>query len=128
MAFFAAFFLMIRRPQRSTLFPYTTLFRSRDVQAKGLPAGGAVRARRVDAPGGAAERGLEHHALPGAEAGVVFGDDPDDLVAHHERRARYGREVRRVVRGEGPEVGAADAGEERLHADPFRGGEFRLRR
>src|SRR2546430_9975500 len=28
--FFYFFFLMIRRPPRSTLFPYTTLFRSRD--------------------------------------------------------------------------------------------------
>src|SRR5215510_15257899 len=28
-AFFVFFFLMIRRPPRSTLFPYTTLFRSR---------------------------------------------------------------------------------------------------
>src|SRR5256885_13855348 len=28
---FFFFFLMIRRPPRSTLFPYTTLFRSRDV-------------------------------------------------------------------------------------------------
>src|ERR1043166_10169745 len=27
------FFLMIRRPPRSTLFPYTTLFRSRTVQS-----------------------------------------------------------------------------------------------
>ena len=27
--FFFLFFLMIRRPPRSTLFPYTTLFRSR---------------------------------------------------------------------------------------------------
>src|SRR6185436_20525960 len=27
---FCFFFLMIRRPPRSTLFPYTTLFRSRD--------------------------------------------------------------------------------------------------
>src|SRR3989442_2773591 len=27
------FFLMIRRPPRSTLFPYTTLFRSRSVEA-----------------------------------------------------------------------------------------------
>src|SRR3712207_8167148 len=27
------FFLMIRRPPRSTLFPYTTLFRSRDLPA-----------------------------------------------------------------------------------------------
>src|SRR2546427_9191361 len=28
------FFLMIRRPPRSTLFPYTTLFRSRDSQQR----------------------------------------------------------------------------------------------
>src|SRR5438552_19201080 len=28
--FFFFFFLMIRRPPRSTLFPYTTLFRSRE--------------------------------------------------------------------------------------------------
>src|SRR5256885_7433229 len=28
MLFFSFFFLMIRRPPRSTLFPYTTLFRS----------------------------------------------------------------------------------------------------
>src|SRR2546427_3756201 len=35
---------MIRRPPRSTLFPYTTLFRSRAVHAQrigGLPAGGS---------------------------------------------------------------------------------------
>src|SRR5437899_4854494 len=29
---------MIRRPPRSTLFPYTTLFRSRDVDQRGVPA------------------------------------------------------------------------------------------
>src|SRR5438034_5804513 len=29
---------MIRRPPRSTLFPYTTLFRSRRASARGLPA------------------------------------------------------------------------------------------
>src|SRR3712207_7546111 len=33
------FFLMIRRPPRSTLFPYTTLFRSRYAL---LPCGGAL--------------------------------------------------------------------------------------
>src|SRR3712207_8526364 len=27
----SCFFLMVRRPPRSTLFPYTTLFRSRDI-------------------------------------------------------------------------------------------------
>src|SRR5256885_8659555 len=31
------FFLMIRRPPRSTLFPYTTLFRSHEDAALGLP-------------------------------------------------------------------------------------------
>ena len=31
--FFVFFFLMIRRPPRSTLFPYTTLFRSVDLPA-----------------------------------------------------------------------------------------------
>src|SRR5260370_6490600 len=31
------FFLMIRRPPRSTLFPYTTLFRSRTTSARSRP-------------------------------------------------------------------------------------------
>src|SRR6266496_4961030 len=31
--FFLFFFLMIRRPPRSTLFPYTTLFRSSDASS-----------------------------------------------------------------------------------------------
>src|SRR5947209_887067 len=37
-ASFYFFFLMIRRPPRSTLFPYTTLFRSRHVVRHRLPA------------------------------------------------------------------------------------------
>src|SRR3712207_7598450 len=48
---------MIRRPPRSTLFPYTTLFRSHDrdrAQAGGQPAGeceaGAERGERDHAP------------------------------------------------------------------------------
>src|SRR2546422_8176212 len=40
----AFFFLMIRRPPRSTLFPYTTLFRS--------PGGGCPGPRVVDLAGG----------------------------------------------------------------------------
>src|SRR6202051_5236938 len=32
----SCFFLMIRRPPRSTLFPYTTLFRSRPLIARGF--------------------------------------------------------------------------------------------
>src|SRR5437899_5779662 len=37
LSFFSFFFLMLRRPPRSTLFPYTTLFRS-DFTAKSAPA------------------------------------------------------------------------------------------
>src|SRR3712207_9182334 len=36
------FFLMIRRPPRSTLFPYTTLFRSPQPLLGGVGEGGAV--------------------------------------------------------------------------------------
>src|SRR5258707_7590782 len=42
---------MIRRPPRSTLFPYTTLFRSFRIDAKAgpsLPANLALRLRRLD--------------------------------------------------------------------------------
>src|SRR6266571_4423734 len=47
--FFFIFFLMIRRPPRSTLFPYTTLFRSRHVprgrgsRSPGIPRGSCAR-------------------------------------------------------------------------------------
>src|SRR5947208_13258271 len=51
------FFLMIRRPPRSTLFPYTTLFRSQ------RPADVARAARR---PGSEQER-PEHEQEPGSE-------------------------------------------------------------
>src|SRR5438105_15067886 len=44
------FFLMIRRPPRSTLFPYTTLFRSRGVAARGGRSGGASRAPVAGGP------------------------------------------------------------------------------
>src|SRR5438105_10733495 len=45
---------MIRRPPRSTLFPYTTLFRSHDGPGRSPPVGGEARlefaqlVRRVD--------------------------------------------------------------------------------
>src|SRR2546422_1400533 len=57
LVFIFFFFLMIRRPPRSTLFPYTTLFRSRiprllkavaPVPLDGCPASEAVVERRLD--------------------------------------------------------------------------------
>src|SRR5690349_21952373 len=48
MSFPLFFFLMIRRPPRSTLFPYTTLFRSPDTRAgRRLGQGPRGEARRV---------------------------------------------------------------------------------
>src|SRR3712207_8775898 len=67
------FFLMIRRPPRSTLFPYTTLFRSherrRHEQRHGVRRGRGerrrgVRAREAQRGGRRDQRGqvLEHRA------------------------------------------------------------------
>src|SRR5687768_18568398 len=42
---FIFFFLMIRRPPRSTLFPYTTLFRSVGLVVTQVPAPGVVVAK-----------------------------------------------------------------------------------
>src|SRR3989442_7230560 len=56
------FFLMIRRPPRSTLFPYTTLFRSLAERSRGArgsvsrPSGAAARAAQPAHPAG------PHHA------------------------------------------------------------------
>src|SRR5690242_21948676 len=47
------FFLMIRRPPRSTLFPYTTLFRSADWPA--------YHHMRVDRPAGSQVGGDDRH-------------------------------------------------------------------
>src|SRR3712207_7009871 len=71
------FFLMIRRPPRSTLFPYTTLFRSTNDARTALRGGlqllrtglrprldrqhlRAQRRARLDHPDGAAPRSEEH--------------------------------------------------------------------
>src|SRR3712207_8391135 len=65
------FFLMIRRPPRSTLFPYTTLFRSCGVRDANRAARGPVSlraARRAIRP--RANRAPQHHVLtPAWDAG-----------------------------------------------------------
>src|SRR3712207_6862750 len=47
------FFLMIRRPPRSTLFPYTTLFRSETHDPRGSPGRPRMEVRPVDRTSGA---------------------------------------------------------------------------
>src|SRR5256884_7430320 len=105
--FYSFFFLMIRRPPRSTLFPYTTLFRSgvdgeirihvTNFQAHcrhqltGIDDGSEVHGHFAEE--GTAEIGNE--GLLGnfvAETGVLeILDDADDL--HVGRRARIGAET-----------------------------------
>src|SRR3712207_7931299 len=58
---------MIRRPPRSTLFPYTTLFRSLRGAAQGRPAGAADGRARVGGVRAARLRGAHrrrHRGLP----------------------------------------------------------------
>src|SRR3712207_199030 len=61
------FFLMIRRPPRSTLFPYTTLFRSSGPDCQGLDD--------IDGMIAAAERG-EYYCPAPPEDGVDSVDNP----------------------------------------------------
>src|ERR1043166_1602092 len=81
---FSFFFLMIRRPPRSTLFPYTTLFRSRRHRRQygarhGAPNGAHVAAagqgprdRAIGRRGEAAARARRvRHALPQGHLGHV---------------------------------------------------------
>src|SRR3712207_9230328 len=53
------FFLMIRRPPRSTLFPYTTLFRSARLRPRAQRPDAHPRARRAG-PGRRRHRSEEH--------------------------------------------------------------------
>src|SRR5256885_6542403 len=82
---FFFFFLMIRRPPRSTLFPYTTLFRSHERcrallhVGKRAAAANAVDDEQVDAEGRRYHRGLNQQHNEDAV--------PDRIVArlHHQR-------------------------------------------
>src|SRR5256886_3781825 len=80
------FFLMIRRPPRSTLFPYTTLFRSHDQRgathgAEGRidrgAAGAGGEGRHAHAPHGRHAEGEARHHHPGGsregDSGMTAG-------------------------------------------------------
>src|SRR2546430_7277084 len=66
------FFLMIRRPPRSTLFPYTTLFRSvPKVQDAGAGARGAVLPSGLKRERGQQERSEEHTSELQSQSNLV---------------------------------------------------------
>src|SRR2546430_2904081 len=58
---------MIRRPPRSTLFPYTTLFRSAELRAACSP----IRDRGVPGPGSRADRSEEHTSELQSQSNLV---------------------------------------------------------
>src|SRR3712207_7088772 len=72
------FFLMIRRPPRSTLFPYTTLFRSpalaEEVGRAGLPVRVHVAGDRVVLP-----RGIELSAYRIVQEGLRSEEHTSEL-------------------------------------------------
>src|SRR2546425_8675033 len=84
------FFLMIRRPPRSTLFPYTTLFRSEDggrldrAHARMIDRARPVEARRARHV--AADHG--DRAARGREPGIGGAEEGDD--GRPERRGEVG--------------------------------------
>src|SRR6266496_4427755 len=91
------FFLMIRRPPRSTLFPYTTLFRSRAGDRR-RPAGGAEapqrRGRRSARRGEAGRRSVQDLRRAEAGAADVRLRLPDRSVAARQAQARRCRQGR----------------------------------
>src|SRR3989442_6106212 len=84
------FFLMIRRPPRSTLFPYTTLFRS--------GSGDPQDAHQHDA---------ERH--DGEKGDIAPTPSPSQARRDHDRQDDPGEHGERLLRLPGPE-GVLDAG------------------
>src|SRR5256885_16562084 len=67
---------MIRRPPRSTLFPYTTLFRSRSPRARAagrIPASGGRRPAGAHARAASPGRGYEIGRAACRERGEISG-------------------------------------------------------
>src|SRR5258708_13130148 len=76
---------MIRRPPRSTLFPYTTLFRSRRRRRRSAHAGPAVPPRRSasarpSSPGSRARRPSGDEGRARSEEHTSELQSPDHLV------------------------------------------------
>src|SRR2546430_5603318 len=65
------FFLMIRRPPRSTLFPYTTLFRSKGGKRAAIGQPG----RRLGDIGQPARAPVRHAEQPARRTAELGGDD-----------------------------------------------------
>src|SRR5258705_13740148 len=104
------FFLMIRRPPRSTLFPYTTLFRSRI--GNGVPGlggrvrpGGELHGVERSMPGGAGESGGE------GRGGGLGGRGGDKKKGGQQLSGGRGRRIGKGGPGGGGGGGAGGGGD-----------------
>src|SRR2546430_6031931 len=86
---------MIRRPPRSTLFPYTTLFRSRDVHPRQL----VVQRHHVLDAGAALELALDHE--PRADSRQPLAARRHELRLAHREVGSGAQLVARATRLEG---------------------------
>ena len=91
--------LMIRRPPRSTLFPYTTLFRSNEAAACGLPL---VLSDRVGAAYDLLEDGRNGRLVP-ADDVAAAAEALRELAADPALRRAMGAASREIVAGWGYE-------------------------
>src|SRR2546430_3151215 len=115
------FFLMIRRPPRSTLFPYTTLFRSEDARLDALGVAGLEVSLEVGERQPRVHDVLDDEHLPSLDRHREIGDEPNlprGLAAA--RVARHADEVGREVDGDrADQVGHEEEGALQ-HADQDR--------
>src|SRR5687767_6684389 len=127
MSYLVLFFLIIRRPPRSTLFPYTTLFRSVVFGAGGdrdrgkRPLMGKVAADLADVvvvtsdnPRGEEPLAIIQDVLQGTGTNVEIDPDRRSAIRHVLARATPGDVV--VIAGKGHEQGQ-EIGSEKLPFD-----------
>src|SRR5690242_21422774 len=79
------FFSMSRRPPRSTLFPYTTLFRSQDADPGGVPGQALVQSD-------------DHHPAPLRAFGVQLVELVGQLLRSEEHTSELQSHVNLVCR------------------------------
>src|SRR6478672_12518107 len=97
--FYVIFFLMIRRPPRSTLFPYTTLFRS-------APSAAPARVARPAPRGG---RGPGRQAVPRRDRKITRLNSSHDQISYAVfcLKKKTGADDGRAVLGSAADVIAA---------------------
>src|SRR3989449_11666084 len=102
-AYLLFFFLMIRRPPRSTLFPYTTLFRERPLGRP--PFREPLEAEGLDVHGlgpSVQDQLRQAHPHPGRDLEPRAAERPRQIEPAHPAPAPEDRVAVRTIAGAGP--------------------------